>query len=119
VDGDERGGGIVFFPKKLEDLQLPVAFLESLPRPAQIGLEGFIPLFDRQAPDLPQIIEIGAQLFPRLIAALQGFQPGKGLTGLFLVLPEIRLRGLSFYLPDVPLQGIRVKDPSMFLRSGR
>jgi len=119
MDGEEGRGRIVVPAEELEDLQLAEFLLQALPGRAKVRFQRLV-LFLQGKPPYPlQILVIGAQLRPGLVAPLQRFQARQRLTRLFLVLPEVRLGGLLFDFVDLLFQRRRVKDPSRFPRSAR
>ena len=64
----------------------------------------------RQLVQLDQIRHLGAQLPPRLEAALETLQPGQDALGAFPVLPQIGLLGLAFQLAQATLYPVPFKD---------
>jgi hypothetical protein len=71
MNGEEGGGGVVVAGQELEHLELAVALLQIGPAVLEIGIEGFVLLFYREAPDPGKLRVVGAQLGPRFVAPLQ------------------------------------------------
>jgi hypothetical protein len=118
MDGEEGRGGVVVSPEELEDLQLSILLLQPFPGCAEVRFQGLVLFFQGEPPYPQEIVVVGAQLRPGIVAPFQRLQPRQGFPGLFLVLPEIGLGSILFDFVDLLFQRSRVKDPSRFPRSG-
>jgi hypothetical protein len=104
MDREERGRRVVLTAEKLKDLQLTVLPVQRFPIASKLRFQGFIFLLHGEPPDLREVIDVRAQLHPRVEPPFEALQARECSSSPFLVLPEVRLRGLRLYFPDFLLQ---------------